>query len=181
MQIGKGGDHLLPVFLNPEEQKSFGEDLKKYRADLWKREFIDRVKPFPGVRDLFEALAGAGHKLALASSSHGDELEHYKKVLHIEDLLTGQTSADDAERSKPDPDIFQAALAHVESKPNEAVAAGDSPYDAEAAAKAGIPTVGVLCGGFSEEVLHKAGCFALFRDPRDLLAHVNDWANGRSK
>lgn len=178
-QIGKGGDHLLPVFLSAEEQKAFGEKLKTYRADLWKREFMHRVRPFRGVRELFEELKRAGHRLALASSSHADELEYYKNLLKIGDLLEGQTSADDAERSKPDPDIFHAALARVEATPENAIAVGDSPYDAEAAGKAGIATAGVLCGGFPEERLTAAGCFALFRDPEDLRAHVEQWADGR--
>jgi HAD superfamily hydrolase (TIGR01509 family) len=177
-QIGKGGDHLLPVFLNPEEERAIGEELKRYRTDLWKREFMPRVKPFPHVRDLFEALKRGEHRLALASSSHGDELEYYKRLLQIEDLLEGQTSADDAEHSKPDPDIFHAALASVKAKPEDAVAVGDSPYDAEAAGKAGIATAGVLCGGFAEERLRGAGCFALFRDPGDLLGHMEQWVNG---
>ena len=177
-QIGKGGDHLLPVFLSAEEQRAIGEELEQYRADLWKREFMREVKPFPHVRDLFEALSKSGYKLALASSSHEDELEYYKKVLNIGDLLEAQTSADDAERSKPDPDIFHAALARVKAAPEQAVAVGDSPYDAEAAGKAGVPTVGVLCGGFPAERLAVAGCFALFRNPGDLLGHIEVWANG---
>lgn len=177
-QIGKGGDHLLPVFLSPEEQQAFGEKLKEYRADLWKREFMHQVKPFSHVRDLFEALSRARHTLALASSSHGDELEFYKQVLKIGDLVEAQTSADDAQRSKPDPDIFHAALARVKAAPEQAVAVGDSPYDAEAAGKAGVSTVGVLCGGFPQERLKAAGCFALFRDPGDLLGHMEFWADG---
>ena len=112
------------------------------------------------MRDLFEALSRAGHKLALASSSQGDELEFYKQALKIGDLIEGQTSADDAKRSKPDPDIFHAALARVEVTPEQAVAVGDSPYDAEAAGKAGVPTVGVLADA-SQERLTGAGCFAL--------------------
>lgn len=177
-QIGKGGDHLVPMFLTREEQRAFGEELKQFRAELWKREFMRRVRPFPHVRDLFEALNTAGHKLALASSSHGDELEYYKQVLKIGDLLEAQTSADDAERSKPDPDIFHAALARVHATPKQAIAVGDSPYDAEAAGKAGVATVGVLCGGFPQERLEGSGCFALFRNPGDLLGHMEQWVSG---
>ena len=179
-QIGKGGDHLLPVFLTPEEQKAFGKALENYRADLWKSEFMRHVRPFPRVLELFHRLKAAGHKLALASSSHADELAYYKRVLGIESLVEAETSADDAERSKPDPDIFHAALARVKAGPNDAVAVGDSPYDAEAAGKAGIATVGVLCGGFPAERLREAGCFALFRDPADLVAHMDEWVNGLS-
>lgn len=178
-QIGKGGDHLLPVFLAPEEVRAFGNDLAKFRGDLWKRDFMHRVKPFPHVRDLFLALKTAGYKLALASSSHGDELEYYKRVLEIEDLLEAQTSADDAARSKPDPDIFDAALRSVQADAQDAVAVGDSPYDAEAAGKAGVATVGVLCGGFPKDWLMEAGCFATFRNPSDLMAHIETWANGQ--
>ena len=130
-----------------------------------------RVRAFPKVRELFQRVRADGKRIALASSAKGDELEAYKEIAHIEDLVEEETSKDDAERSKPHPDIFEAALEKLgDLKPGEAVVVGDTPYDAEAAGKLGLKTVGVLCGGFPEAELRAAGCVAIYRDPADLLA-----------
>lgn len=171
-QIGKGGDQLLPVFFSEDELKRFGKKMEKERGELFKREYLPKVKPFPRVRELFERILKDGKRVALASSAKGDELESYKRIAHIEDLVEEETSKDDAEESKPQPDIFEAALTKLgDINPSEAIVVGDTQYDAEAAGKAGIETVGVLCGGWSEDDLRAAGCIAIYRDPADLLAH----------
>jgi HAD superfamily hydrolase (TIGR01549 family) len=173
-QIGKGGDQLMPVFLSKEELDEFGEELEKYRGELFKREYLPRVKAFPSVRELFERIRQDGKQLALASSAKEDELSSYKRIANIEDLVEEQTSADDAEKSKPHPDIFEAALARLDDMPaSEAIVVGDTPYDAEAAGKAGIKTIGFLSGGFPEEDLRAAGCVRIYRDAADLLAHYD--------
>jgi HAD superfamily hydrolase (TIGR01549 family) len=174
-QIGKGGDQLMPVFFSKEELEEFGEELEKYRGDLYKREYLSRVVAFPSVRELFERIRQDGHRLALASSAKEDELGAYKKLARIEDLIEEQTSADDAEKSKPHPDIFEAALAQLgDVSPAEAIVVGDTPYDAEAAGKAGLSTVGFLSGGFPEEDLCAAGCIRIYRDASDLLTRYDD-------
>ncbi len=174
-QIGKGGDQLMPVFFSKEELEKFGEELEKYRGDLYKREYLPRVAAFPSVRELFERIRQDGHRIALASSAKEDELGTYKKLARIEDLVEEQASADDAEKSKPHPDIFEAALAQLgDVRPTEAVVVGDTPYDAEAAGKAGLSTVGFLSGGFPEEDLRAAGCVRIYRDASDLLARYDD-------
>ena len=173
-QIGKGGDQLLPVFLSEEEIEEFGDELTEYRGELFKREYLPRVVAFPAVRELFERVRRDGKAIALASSAKKDELKEYKRIANVEDLVREETSADDAEKSKPHPDIFEAALAQLDGvEPSEAVVVGDTPYDAEAAGKAGLRTVGVLCGGFPEEDLRAAGCVRVYRDPADLLANYD--------
>jgi len=173
-QIGKGGDQLLPVFLSESEIEEFGDELTEYRGELFKREYLPRVKAFPAVRELFERIRRDGRRVALASSAKKDELKEYKRIADIEDLTEEETSADDAEKSKPHPDIFEAALEQLgDVKASEAVVVGDTPYDAEAAGKAGLQTVGVLCGGFPEEDLRAAGCVRIYRDPADLLANYD--------
>jgi phosphoglycolate phosphatase-like HAD superfamily hydrolase len=102
------------------------------------------------------------------------ELAVYKRVAGIEDLVDVETSADDAEKSKPHPDIFEAAVSRLHIAPTDIVVVGDTPYDAEAAEGAGLRTVGLLCGGFAEADLRKAGCIAIYRDPADLLAHYDN-------
>ncbi len=174
-QIGKGGDQLMPVFFSKQELEEFGEEMEKFRGDLFKREYLQRVKGFPDVRELFERIRRAGQRIALASSAKEEELEVYKKIARIEDLVEEQTSADDAEKSKPHPDIFEAALARLgDVNPSEVIVVGDTPYDAEAAGKAGLATVGFLSGGFPEEDLRAVGCVHIYRDASDLLAHYDD-------
>jgi HAD superfamily hydrolase (TIGR01549 family) len=171
-QMGKGGDQLMPVFCSDEELGRYGEELERRRVELFTSDYLPRVRPFPRVRELFERIKADGLKIALASSAKHEELERHKKSLRVEDLLEAATSADDAERSKPHPDIFQAALAGLKGvAPAEAVVVGDTPYDVEAAAKAGVRAVGLLSGGFAGEVLHAAGAAAVYRDVSDLLEH----------
>jgi HAD superfamily hydrolase (TIGR01549 family) len=174
-QIGKGGDQLLPVFLSEEEIKNIGKDLEEYRSGLFKEKYLPKVKPFPKVRELFEAVLGHGQKVALASSARGEELKHYEQIAGIEDLVQVKTSSADAERSKPHPDIFEAALARLGSgvRKEEVVVVGDSPHDAEAAKNAGLRCIGVLCGGFREATLREAGCVAIYQGPADLLQHYD--------
>ena len=169
-QIGKGGDQLLPVFFSEEEIEEYGEKMETERGKLFKKNFLSNVKPFPGVCPLFERMKRDGLRLALASSAKKDELKHYAKLLEIDDLIELGTSSDDAEKSKPHPDIFQAAMKKLGDVPAEAaLVIGDTPYDAEAAGKIGLKTVGFLCGGFPESDLRKAGIIALYQDPADLL------------
>jgi HAD superfamily hydrolase (TIGR01509 family) len=173
-QIGKGGDQLLPVFLSREELDQFGEEIEKRRGEIFKLEYLSKTKAFPEVRALVERITRDGKRVVLASSAKQNELDHYKKVTNIEDLLEGETSADDAEKSKPEPDIFLAALKESGgTEPADAIVVGDTPYDATAAAKANLKTIGLLCGGFSEQSLRDAGCIAIYKDPADLLAHYD--------
>src|SRR5215210_3179870 len=170
-QIGKGGDQLMPVFFSREELEEFGEEMEEYRGQIYKRDYLPRVRAFPLVRELFLKIKEDGLRLALASSAKEDELGVYKKIAHIEDLVEEQTSADDADRSKPHPDIFKAALDKLSDvSANGVVVVGDTPYDAEAAGLLRLRTIGVRCGRFPDEELLAAGAIAIYDDPSDLLA-----------
>ncbi|HEV3470881.1 MAG TPA: HAD family hydrolase [Pyrinomonadaceae bacterium] len=174
-QIGKGGDQLMPVFFSREELDEFGEEMEEFRGELYKREYLPRVRAFPRVRELFERISGDGRRIVLASSAKQDELGEYKRIADIADLVEDETSADDAEKSKPHPDIFEAALGQLRGVPAaEALVVGDTPYDAEAAGKVGLRTVGLLCGGFPAEDLRAAGCIRIYESPADLLARYGD-------
>jgi HAD superfamily hydrolase (TIGR01509 family) len=182
-QMGKGGDQLMPVFCTEDELERFGAELEQRRVKLFKSDYLPRVRPFPRVRELFERIKVDGLQIALASSAKEEELERHKKSMRVEDLLEAAASADDAERSKPHPDIFQAALKGLKGvAPDEAVVVGDTPYDVQAAAKAGIHTVGLLSGGFTEESLREAGAVAVYRDVSDLLDNYEEspLAKGRA-
>jgi len=173
-QIGKGGDQLMPVFLSKEELERKGASLSKRRGDILKQRYLSRIKPFPDVRALFERIRADGTRIVLASSAKADELEAYKRIANIDGLTDAETSSDDAEESKPEPDIFEAAMSKLgDVRPDEVIVVGDTPYDAEAAAKAGLHTIGVLCGGFSEDSLREARCIAIYKGPTDLLAQYD--------
>jgi nudix-type nucleoside diphosphatase (YffH/AdpP family) len=174
-QIGKGGDKLLPVFLDERELEEKGEALEAYRAELFRREYLPRAKAFPGVRPLFERLRRDRWRIALGSSSNKEDLAHYKKLAGIEGLTDVDVTKDDVAESKPAKDIFAVTLEKLAPVDGDSVlVVGDTPYDAEAAGKAGLRTLGVRCGGFAEADLRAAGCLALYDGPADILARYED-------
>ena len=168
-QIGKGGDQLIPVFVPWWKQKQVEEPLKELRKFIFKTEYLSKVEPIPRVREFLLRLKQAQIRLALASSASKEDLRTYKKIAHMEDLIEEESSADDADRSKPHPDIFQATLKRLGLKPADVLALGDTPYDAEAAGKAGIWTIGVSTGGWKREDLLAAGCIEVYNDAGELL------------
>jgi HAD superfamily hydrolase (TIGR01549 family) len=172
--IGKGADQLLPVFFSREELDQFGEELDRYRSELFKREYLPKVKAFPQVRELFERIKQDGKQIALASSAKEDELKEYKKIAQIDDLIESETSSEEVEKSKPYPDIFAATLEQLGNiAPDQVIAIGDTPYDAQAAGKINVRVIGLLCGSWNEGQLRQAGCVAIYREPADLLAHYD--------
>jgi HAD superfamily hydrolase (TIGR01549 family) len=170
-QIGKGGDLLVPDTLNAREMRSFGEELKEYRGELWKEKYMRTVEAFPGAVEAMRTLHERGIKLALASSSNPEEVEYYVELLGVGDLLEGTTSKEDAEFSKPSPEIFRAALERMKSDPARTLAVGDTPYDILAAHRTPVPIAAVLCGGFPRESLAKAEF--LFDDVPALVKELN--------
>lgn len=155
-QIGKGGDLLVPDLLDAKEMRRFGEDLKKYRTELFKEKYMPQAKPFAGARETLEALHARGIRLALASSSNEEEVEYYTQLLGVEKLIQGSTSKKDAEHSKPSPGIFRAALERIGADEGRTFAVGDTPYDILAAHRIPLPVVAVLSGGFERELLAKS-------------------------
>jgi HAD superfamily hydrolase (TIGR01549 family) len=175
-QIGKGGDQLMKEFLKPEELKRRGKEIDTYRTGLYKRKYLKSVRGFPRVRELFQELLRRKLRVALTSSAKRDELSKYKKICEIDDLVQIETTGDDAERSKPHPDILDVALERLGpgTAKDRVYVIGDSPWDALAGTRLGVRTIGVLCGGFPEAQLMKAGCVAIYRDPADLLARLEE-------
>jgi phosphoglycolate phosphatase-like HAD superfamily hydrolase len=167
-RIGEGGDRIIAAFAGKATARA--DEIEAYRSDLFKRDYLPRARAFPGVRALFQRVRAAGQKAVLGSSCKAHEIEAYKALARIEDLVDAAATSDDADRSKPAPDIFQAALREVAPiAAAEAMVVGDSVYDAQAAARAGIGAVGLLCGGTPEARLRAAGFLAVYRDPEDLL------------
>ena len=175
-QIGKGSEFIIGELLPTEEAQKLESDIAGYRKQYYQENLLSKVQPFPQVKELFQKIKADGLKILLASSARSETIEHYKQLLEIEDLIEGATSTDDVEKSKPEPDIFQSALKKLDNlSTEEIIVVGDSPYDAIAAKKASLRTIGVLCGGFSAEALETAGCVAVYQDPADLLDNYPDF------
>jgi HAD superfamily hydrolase (TIGR01549 family) len=173
-QIGKGSDQYLPEFLTPEEIKNFGKELDEYRSELFKKEYLPKVRPFPKVRELFQRIHDDHKRIVLASSGKKADTKYYIDLLKIGDLVAGCVSGDDAESSKPAPDIFAASLEKLGDIPAaDALTVGDTRFDIEAAKKTGLKTIALLCGGTPESVLRQAGAIAIYRDPAEFLARYD--------
>lgn len=173
-QIGKGGDKLIPMFLSADEQRDHGKELEEWRGNRFKSRYLPLVRPFTAVPDLLRRVRDAGVRVAVASSAKKDEVSKYLDIAGIADLVEVTATSEDAEESKPSPDIFEVVLKSWKIEGSDAVAIGDTPYDATAAKKAGIATMGVLCGGFTENSLREAGCVEVYPGPSTLLACFGD-------
>lgn len=167
--IGKGGDKLLPEVSGIKEDSAEGKKIGKRRQEIFKKTYLPSLQPTPGAKELLQHMRSAGLKLVVASSAKKEELTPLLRVCGAEKLIEDQTSSDDAERSKPDPDIIHAALKQIALAADKVIMLGDTPYDVEAASKAGIRTIAVRCGGWDDTGL--AGAAAVYNDPADLLAH----------
>ena len=170
--IGMGGDKLVPAVSGISEDSPGGASVSARRADLFKTRYLPQLKPFPRARDLVARLAADGFALAVASSAKADELDPLLEIAGVTDLLPSRTSSDDADRSKPDPDIVQAALRRTGGNKGSAVMLGDTPYDVEAATRAGIAIVGLKCGGWTRADL--CGAVEVYTDPADVLVHYDE-------
>jgi phosphoglycolate phosphatase-like HAD superfamily hydrolase len=174
-QIGKGSDQYLPEFLTPDEIDRFGKELDDYRSDLFRKEFLPQVKPFPKVHELFQRIRDDDKRIVLASSGKKADTKYYIDLLAVGNLIDGYVSGDDADNSKPAPDIFAASLKKLGGISSaDAVAVGDTKFDIEAAAKTGLETIAFLCGGTTESALRAAGAVAIYRDPADFLVHYDE-------
>jgi HAD superfamily hydrolase (TIGR01509 family) len=167
-QIGKGGDKLIPFFLSEAEQADHGEEMEEWRGKRFKEKYLPLVRPFSAVPDLLKRVRSAGLKVAIATSAKKDQLDQYLEIAGISGLVDQATASEDVEESKPAPDVFKAVLKRMNLKGPDAAAVGDTPYDAEAAGKAGIQTVGVLSGGFTDRSLRQAGCVEVYPGPASI-------------
>lgn len=173
-QIGKGADQYLPAFLNPEELRAFGGEVDRCHSEIYQNEYLPLVRPFPGVRQLFERIKCDHQRIALATSGKQQELRVYTRIARIDDLVDAAVTAEDVDRSKPAPDLFKKALEKLGNPlADKVIVVGDTPYDAEAARKIGVTAIGLLCGGFRKRQLQDAGVAGVYRDPEDLLEHYN--------
>ncbi|HEX6478677.1 MAG TPA: HAD family hydrolase [Ktedonobacteraceae bacterium] len=167
--IGMGGDKVLPETIGLQKDSEEGIKISAKRKEIFKKRYLPVLQSAPGARELLEYMRVHGLKLAIASSSEKDELKALLQVAGASDLIQEETSSSDASRSKPDPDVMQVTLQRIGLPANQVLMLGDAPYDIEAAAKVGVGTIALRCGGWTDPELK--GALAIYNDPADLLDH----------
>lgn len=166
--IGKGGDKVLPEVSGVDPESARGREISARRKAIFREEYLPKLAPFSGARALLERMKRDGFTLVVGTSAEADLVSGLLDVAKVRDLVDETTTSDDAERSKPDPDIVEAAVAEAGAEPRRAWMLGDTPYDIEAAARAGVRCVALRCGGWDDAAL--AGAIAIYDDPLDLLS-----------
>ncbi len=173
--IGMGGDKLIEAICGEQVEREQGDDIRAAEKPLYMAS-IEEVEPLDGARDLIVDLKDRGHVVVLASSAKEDEVEHYLDLLDARELADHWTHSGDVEATKPSPDLVESAL--EKAGRGEAVMVGDTTWDIEAAARADVPTVAVLTGGFSEAELRDGGASAVYDSVRALREGLDDTALG---
>ena len=168
--LGMGGDQLVAAVTDDDTERRIGDGVRAAHDALYLAT-IQTTSAFEGARGLIEDLRGMAAAVILASSAKEREVDHYLDLLDARELVEGWTTAADVERTKPEPDLVLAALAKLRDDA-EAVMVGDTPWDVEAARRAGVPTVAVLTGGFSAAELVEAGAAAVFESIASLREHL---------
>jgi len=168
--IGMGGDQLVAALAGDAFEKEHGDAVRDAEAQRY-MDLIGEVDVLPGARDLIERLKSDGHTVVLASSAKAEEVEHYLDLLDARELTDSWTTSADVKATKPAPDLVEVALEKAGDH-DGAVMIGDSTFDCEAAKRAGVPTLGVLTGGFSEQELLDAGASSVYESPEHLLSEI---------
>jgi HAD superfamily hydrolase (TIGR01509 family) len=169
--VGMGGDHLIAALTDEATEERLGDDIRAAEKKLY-AELIDEVAPMAGAAELVSDLKERGHRVVLASSAKEDEVHHYLDLLDVRDAVDGWTTSADVEATKPEPDLVTAAVEKAGG--GAAVMVGDSIWDCEAAERAGLPTIGVLTGGFARSELEDRGAAAVFESVEELRTHLDD-------
>lgn len=166
--IGMGGDKVLPMLTGLSEESERGRRVKERRGEIFRGRYLPELRPFDGARELLERMRDDGHTLVVATSASKEDMSALLERAGIADLIEEATSSSDAEDSKPDPDIVQAALRDAGEPPERTVMLGDTPYDVAACRHAGVRLVALRCGGWwADDALE--GAAAIYDDPRALL------------
>jgi len=169
--IGMGGDQLVTAVVGEDIERRLGDDLRQAAAREFRRLRND-CAPLAGARELVIELKRRKLTVVLASSSSEDDLEYFLEQLDLQDVVDGWTTKEDVERSKPAPDVVHAALAKAGA--GDAVMIGDSRWDIEAAANAGLETICVITGGWAEQELRDCGAAAVYKSIGDLQRSLDD-------
>ena len=169
--IGMGGDKLMPRVSGIEESSPLGRKISERRGEIFKQEFLPTLKPFPGASDLLVAIKSRRLKAVAASSASESDLKALLEIANATELMDDWTSSDDADQSKPEPDIVHAALSRAKASPKQAVMIGDTPYDIAAGRSAGVRVIAFRSGGWLDPDL--TGAIEIYEGPWDLLDRLD--------
>jgi phosphoglycolate phosphatase-like HAD superfamily hydrolase len=170
--MGIGGDQLVRAVAGEDAERDHGDAVRAAEGEIF-MEMIGEVEPLPLARELLLALRRGAHPVVLASSARAEEVDHYLELLDARELVEGWTTSADVDRTKPEPDLIEAARAKLRPE-LPVVVIGDSTWDCLAAARAGVPAIGVLTGGYSEQELREAGAVAVHTTIGDLMQHLDE-------
>jgi len=165
--IGMGGDKLLPKAIGVDSDSEEGKKLSERRSEIFRERYLPRLRAFDGSRELVLRIRADDLKAIVATSAKDEELKGLLKAAQVADLMEEKATASDAQRSKPDPDIVHAAIGESGISPRQLVMIGDTPYDVEAAGRAGVRIIGFRCGGWTDEELK--GAVEIYDGPAHLL------------
>jgi HAD superfamily hydrolase (TIGR01509 family) len=165
--IGMGGDQVVVALCGEDVEERLGDSIREAETEFY-MQLIDEVRPMEGARELIQALRERGHRVVLASSAKEQEVDHYLDLLDARDLADAWTTSADVEHTKPAPDLVHSALEKMGAEADSAVMVGDTPWDVRSAGKAGVETITVITGGFSEQELRDAGAVDVFESVGEL-------------
>lgn len=177
--VGMGGDLFVTAAAGETVERELGDALRAAHDALFTGLLLDTTAALPGARELLGTLRERGHAIVLASSARRAEVDRHLTTHGAHDLVDHVTTADDAERSKPHPDLVRAALDRLGR--DDAVMVGDTPWDVEAAGRAGLPCIALLTGGFCAADLREAGATEVLTTPGELCRHLDHTALGRTR
>lgn len=169
--IGMGGDKVLPAVTTLSEESELGQRILERRGEIFRERYLPHVRVFDGVHDLLRRLLDDGRRLVVATSASEEDLTALLAHGGLQDLIHAATDSDEADESKPAPDIIEAALGKSGEHASRVIMLGDTPYDVQAARRAGVATIALRCGGWGDEDLK--GAAEIYADPADLLANYD--------
>jgi HAD superfamily hydrolase (TIGR01509 family) len=171
--IGMGGDQVVTALCGEDTERRLGDRIRDAEGEEYGR-MIGEVRTMEGSRELIVSLKDRGHVVVLASSAKEGEVDAYLDLLDAREVADAWTTSGDVEATKPEPDLVRAALERVETPVDDAVMVGDTPWDVEAARRAGVGTLAVVTGGFAEQELRDAGAVEVFESVAELLERLDE-------
>lgn len=172
--IGMGGDQIVTELCGEDTERRLGDEIRQAEGEEYGR-LIDEVRCFTDARRLLRTLGANGHTTVLASSAKAEEVDHYLDLLEAREIVDGWTTSADVKQTKPAPDLVGTAIDRAgDGRDRPAVMVGDTPWDIQAATAAGVSTLAVVTGGFSEQELREAGAWGVFESVAELVRRLDE-------
>ena len=177
---GMDGDEMLATLV-PSLDESARKKILTAEGERYRAVHLPRVRAFPGVRAVFTAIKALGARIALATDCQSDELKRYRSLMNVDDMIDAVACGDEVSKGKPDPALIELALGHLGGiSAASATMIGDTPFDAQAARRAGATAWGTLTGGHPRSSLIDAGCSVVVPAVEDLQRYIERGTPGVS-